>query len=67
MFKYVTTFSLSGILAGSARITGDVAADNVLTGIKLNGTPVAVPANGFSSLAPLTISKGFVAGTNTHT
>jgi hypothetical protein len=69
IFNYTTTFDLSGLDPTTARITGDVAADDSVT-ILLNGIPkYSNPYNGFNdpwaSLASFIIDTGFIPGVNT--
>lgn len=65
-FVYQTTFDLTGIDLGSAHISGKVAADNVVTGILLNGAGITVPGGiGYSAFGSFDISSGFQSGQNT--
>jgi hypothetical protein len=71
IFNYTTTFDLSGLDPTTARITGDVAADDSVT-ILLNGIPkYSNPYNGFNdpwaSFASFMIDTGFIPGVNTLT
>ena len=63
VYDYRTTFSLAGLDAATASITGQVASDDSVV-ILLNGTAVG-SFSGFTSLAAFTINSGFVAGLNT--
>jgi len=67
-FTYHTTFDLTGFLASTAQITGQLAADDQAT-IYLNGVDVfdGAPDNTapWSFLQALTISSGFISGINT--
>lgn len=67
-FTYTTTFSLAGLNASTAILTGSIAADDQGS-IILNGVVVfnTVPTGSapWSFLAPFTITSGFVAGINT--
>ena len=67
-FNYHTTFDLTGLIPGTASITGKMAADDEAT-VFLNGTPVVFgDPDGTSPWAhyqSLTISSGFIAGLNT--
>ncbi|MBV9399757.1 MAG: RHS repeat-associated core domain-containing protein, partial [Bryobacterales bacterium] len=62
-YTYRTTFDLTGLNSWTAELHGAVGSDNAVT-VMLNGTTVAY-STGFTSLTPLTISNGFVAGVNT--
>jgi hypothetical protein len=65
-YVFQTTFDLTGLDPSSAAITAQVAVDNTLTDIRLNGLPLAITRSGFAGFqAPLTINSGFVAGVNT--
>lgn len=63
VMTYRLTFSLDGLDAATAQITGKVGADN-LVDIILNGA-VGAQVVGFSALAGFTLDSGFVAGLNT--
>lgn len=65
-FLYQTTFSLAGLDASTAKLTGSWATDNEGT-IMLNGssTGITLGCCSFGSLTPFTISSGFVSGLNT--
>jgi hypothetical protein len=67
-FTYHTTFDLTGLIPGTATITGSIAVDDEAT-ILLNGAPVffGVPTSSspWASFEALTITSGFVAGVNT--
>lgn len=65
-FLYETTFSLAGLDASTAELTGSWATDNEGS-ISLNGatTGMTLPAAAFGSLTSFTISSGFVSGLNT--
>ena len=63
-YVYQTTFIVNGG-SGGVSITGQVAADNAVTSILLNGVTVATNvSDGFQSFSPFVINSGFVAGTN---
>ena len=65
-YTYRTTFSLSGFIPTTARLTGQLAADNGVSSILLNGNPTSVPPGGtFNSWYSFAISSGFVADVNT--
>ena len=65
-YVFQTTFDLTGLDPSSAAITAQVAVDNTLTDIRLNGLPLAIARSGFGGFqAPFAINSGFVAGVNT--
>jgi hypothetical protein len=66
-YNYTTTFSLTGLIPGTASITGKLSADDELTGIVLNGVllPITTPDGSFTSFHNFSITSGFVAGVNT--
>jgi hypothetical protein len=61
---YRMTFSLAGLNAATAQISGSWGADNSGL-IFLNGASTGVAVAGFGSLTPFSISGGFVSGLNT--
>lgn len=65
-FLYQITFSLSGLDASTAELTGEWATDNEGS-ISLNGVSLGItlPAVGYTSLTSFTITSGFVSGLNT--
>jgi hypothetical protein len=75
-FGITTTFDLTGLIPGTATISGDLAADNFAE-IFLNGVDTGIGTTmnnpggggrtGFEQLLPFTISSGFVPGVNTLT
>jgi hypothetical protein len=70
-YTYSTTFSLAGLEASTAQISGLWAGDNAGVSLFLNGSSTGITANtgsvNLGSFTPFTIasSAGFVAGTNT--
>jgi hypothetical protein len=65
-YTYRTTFSLAGLLANTASITGNWSTDNVGLKILLNGVDTGVSANSvYGSSSTFTISSGFGSGINT--
>ena len=65
-YTYRTTFDLTGFDASTAQITMQVAVDNELTAVLLNGANVGFTYNAFASFSStFTITTGFVDGTNT--
>lgn len=67
MFTYKTTFSLrKDIDLGSVELTIRYAADNEVSSILLNGQALAgVVASGYTTFETVTVTTGFVIGTNT--
>ena len=61
---YRLTFSLAGLNAATAQITGSWGADNQGS-ILLNGVATGVSTTLFSSLTSFALTSGFVAGVNT--
>lgn len=65
-YRYSTRFDLTGFNPTTARIQVQVAADNRLNDILLNGTPLGKTFEGFTTFSPIfTVQSGFVAGQNT--
>jgi len=64
-YDYRTTFSLSGLNAATASITGVWSTDNSGVEIFLNGVPTANTAGGFQAFYSLAINGGFADGLNT--
>ena len=66
-FSFSTTFSLTGLNASTASLSGSFAADDSAT-IFLNGVQIgAANQGGFSFRTNFAINSGFVAGVNTLT
>jgi kumamolisin len=64
-YTYQTTFTVTGDPT-AVQITGQLAGDNSVTAIILNGKTVATNvSNTFRSWSSFTVASGFVAGTNT--
>jgi hypothetical protein len=66
----VTHFDLTGFDASTARIEGQVSADNFVAEIRVNGKAVPIPPVNrdeelFRRWLPLNIDDGFVSGDNT--
>jgi hypothetical protein len=67
-YDYRTTFTLTGLDASTAAITGSWAADNLQVSILLNGSSTGIflsPTNTNFQLSSFAISNGFVSGINT--
>lgn len=62
---YRTTFSLAGLDPATAILNGRIAADNSLTGLRINGTPISgVSGVNYGSWTQFTIDRGFQPGLN---
>lgn len=67
-FVFSETFSLTGLNASTATLSGQFAGDNGVTAIYLNGHQISSGADGFSSYtAFMSGSSNFIAGTNVLT
>lgn len=64
-YIYRTTFDLTGFDPSTMEIQGSVYADNLLTGVEINGVLTGVSGASYSSGMPFTISTGFLPGINT--
>jgi hypothetical protein len=68
-YNYTTTFSLAGLVASTARITGTLSADDEVVGVALNGVlvspPITTPDQSYGTLQAFSITSGFVNGINT--
>jgi hypothetical protein len=71
-YTYETTFSLAGLIASTASISGNWAGDNTGVSILLNGSTAGITTNAaavnFAEFTPFSISNtgtNFLAGTNT--
>lgn len=66
-YTYTTSFDLTGYDPATAQITGQVAADDLLVAVNLNGVSVGVTAGGFANLHAFKIPVGgpFIDGANT--
>jgi len=65
-FTYHTTFSLAGLIPSTASLGLQLAVDNAVTDVLLNGIGTGISYSSFASLSsPFTISNGFVSGVNT--
>ena len=65
IYNYQTRFDLSGYDSGTAQITLQLAADNRINNVLLNGVSQGIQFVGFSSLSTaFTLRVGFVPGTN---
>lgn len=65
LYTYRTTVDLTGYDPASASLQLQVAVDNQLSAVRLNGVGLALTATGFSKFTPLTIDGPFQAGVNT--
>ncbi|HTD66078.1 MAG TPA: lamin tail domain-containing protein, partial [Candidatus Limnocylindria bacterium] len=65
-YGFQTTFSLAGFLPSTVRIDFNVAIDNALTNVFLNGVAADYSFTGFASFStPFTLNSGFASGVNT--
>lgn len=64
-YDYRTTFSLAGLNAATALITGQWSTDNSGVDIRLNGVSTGNTAAGFGAFYGFTLNHGFVSGLNT--
>ena len=65
-YRYQTTFDLSGFVPETARLTLNLAADNRLNSVVLNGVSMGISFVGFSEMSPdFLLTSGFRSGTNT--
>ena len=64
-YSYTTTFTLPRF--SEALIVGELSADDRITDILINGVSLGnpLPLSSWTTISKLSISKGFVAGTNT--
>ena len=60
-----TSFDLTGLDPGTARISGAWATDNFGLDILINGVSTGLSSPTFTSYTPFTIASGFVPGVNT--
>ncbi len=66
LYQFRTTFDLSSYDPTNAVVTLQVAVDNILTNIALNGTMRGLSFTGFAAFSPVfTITNGFLPATNT--
>ena len=64
-YRYRTTFDLTGFNPTTAQIVINVAADNRLNSVLLNGASTGIAFVGFAGFSPnFTLNSGFIAGTN---
>ena len=63
-FVYRSTFDLTGLDPSTARITGTVAADYLVT-IQLNGVQIGYATGGWWGMNPFVLDHAFVPGINT--
>lgn len=67
-YTFETTFSLAGLNPDTAVLVFEVATDDQLTGVFLNGVATGITSSGFATLGgPFTIDSGFLGGVNTLT
>lgn len=65
-YTYTTTFDLTGINLSTALLKGRLATDDQLTGLRINGTAVTLPASttGYSYWTDFAVATGFISGVN---
>jgi hypothetical protein len=67
-YRFETTFDLTGLIPGTAHISGEWSTDNQGLNILLNGVDTGVPPvndeQAYKSMHPFDITSGFVAGVN---
>jgi hypothetical protein len=63
VYTYTFTFNLTGFNPATAVITGEVASDND-SHIILNGTDTGISPTNYMSLMNISLTNGFVSGTN---
>ncbi len=64
-YTYQTRLDLSAFDPASVALALQVAADDLVADIRLNGASLGLKATGFASFTGLQISSGFVSGVNT--
>ena len=65
-YDYRTTFDLTGLLIGTALISGRWATDDqALSDILINGVSTGQTSNGFQDWSNFSIASGFISGINT--
>jgi hypothetical protein len=68
-YNYSTTFNMDNFDPTTAKITGNISADDQVVGVLLNGVlvspPITTTDGSFTSLHPFTITSGFQSGVNT--
>jgi hypothetical protein len=65
-YEFQTQFDLAGLDPATATMTAQVAVDNQMTDVRLNGNLLGIFREGFGGLLPsFTIDSGFVGGINT--
>ena len=63
-YNYQTKFALTNFLLKTVRLNLDLAVDNAVTNVYLNGVGTGLQASDFSAWSSFTLQDGFVAGTN---
>ena len=65
-YYYTTTFDLTGFIPDTAQIILNVAADNAVDDVLLNGVSLGVQYTDFVAFSPdIVVASGFIAGINT--
>lgn len=65
LYTYRTTIDLDGYDPASVWVIAKIAVDNELTGVRLNGTDLALNASGYASFTTIEITGAFQRGANT--
>jgi len=65
LYTYTTTLDLTGYDPASVTLTVEVAADEQLSAVRLNGVGLGLSATGYSGFTTLSINGPFQAGLNT--
>ena len=63
-YRYRTTFNLTRFDPTTVQIIAEVAVDDTLTDVQLNGQSLKLTAKGAAAFTPLSINSGYVAGVN---
>ncbi len=63
-YTYQTFFDLSGVDLCTFRLAGQIAVDNTLVDILVNGASQGISGGSFTAFLPFTITNGFVSGPN---
>ena len=64
-YTYQTFFDLTGVDMCKFRLAGQIAVDNSLVDIVVNGLSQGVSGGSFTAFLPFSVTNGFVAGPNT--
>lgn len=64
-YTYQTTLNLTGYDLSKVRLVGELAVDNTVADVLINGLSTGIASQGFEAYIPFTITTGLVAGNNT--